>query len=61
MVINNGGNLSKEYFKAYLTLIMTSMGVSVEMAREKTFTRLFKNQAKTLGNISYNNFIQAYC
>ncbi len=61
MVINKGGNLSKEYFKAYLELIMNSMGVSIEAAKEKAFSRLFNNKESTLGSISYNNFIHAYC
>ncbi|MGG4470720.1 hypothetical protein ABER68_22040 [Paenibacillus alvei] len=57
MVINKGGNLSKEYFKTYLELIMNSMGLSIETAKEKAFSRLLS----TLGSISYNNFIRAYC
>uniref|UniRef100_UPI003F4991E7 hypothetical protein n=1 Tax=Niallia taxi TaxID=2499688 RepID=UPI003F4991E7 len=61
MVINKGGNLSKEYFKAYMELIMNSMGLSIETAKEKAFLRLFSNNASTLGSISYNNFISAYC
>ncbi|MDE5055427.1 hypothetical protein NDK25_24735 [Niallia taxi] len=60
MVINKGGNLSKEYFKAYLELIMNSMGLSIELAKEKAFSRLFSNKESTLGSISYNNFIWAY-
>lgn len=61
MVINKGGNLSKEYFKAYLELIINSMGLSIESAREKAFSRLFSNNESTLGSISYTNFIRAYC
>ncbi|KAB7672213.1 hypothetical protein [Bacillus sp. B1-b2] len=60
MVINKGGNLSKEYFKAYMELIMNSMGVSIETAKEKAFSRLFSNKESTLGSISYNNFVHAY-
>ncbi|EOR21647.1 hypothetical protein ABW02_26015 [Niallia circulans] len=61
MVINKGGNLSKDYFKAYLKLIMNSLEVSIELAREKAFARLFSNKENTLGSISYSNFIRAYC
>ena len=60
MVINKGGNLSKEYFRAYLELIMNSMEVSIESAKEKAFSRLFSNKESTLGSISYNNFVHAY-
>ena len=60
MVINKSGNLSKEYFKAYMKLIMESMGVSVEMTKEKAFSRLFSNNENTLGAVSYHNFILAY-
>ncbi|HEO8420411.1 hypothetical protein ABW02_15295 [Niallia circulans] len=59
MVINKGGNLSKEYFKAYLKLIMDSMEVTIDLAKEKAFSRLFSNNVSTLGSKSYNNFIHA--
>lgn len=61
MVINKGGNLSKEYFKAYLELIVNRMGLSIESAKEKAFSRLFCNNESTLGSIPYNNFILAFC
>ncbi|MEZ2717490.1 hypothetical protein [Niallia circulans] len=61
MVINKGSNLSKDYFKAYMKLIMNSLEVSIESAKEKAFSRLFSNKESTLGSISYNNFIHAYC
>lgn len=60
MVINNGGNLSKEYFIAYLSLIMNSRQCTIEKAKEITFERLFKNDKKTLGSISFESFINAY-
>lgn len=60
MVINNGGNLSKEYFIAYLSLIMNSRQCNLEKAKEITFERLFQNDKKTLGNISFEHFINAY-
>ena len=60
MVINNGGNLSKEYFVAYLSLIMNSRKCTLEKAREITFSRLFRKDEKTLGSISFDHFISAY-
>ncbi|MDH5163412.1 hypothetical protein [Heyndrickxia oleronia] len=60
MVINNGGNLSKDYFLAYISLITNAKQCSVDQAKEILFKRLFNVNKKTLGPISYNNFISAY-
>ncbi|WP_409274123.1 hypothetical protein V1499_04490 [Neobacillus sp. SCS-31] len=60
MVINNGGNLSTEYFKAYFHLIMVTQGASLDHARDIAFARLFNNEATSLGDSSYNHFIEAY-
>lgn len=60
MVINNSGNLSKDYFIAYLKLIMASTEPSLEKAKEIIFLRLFNKEANALGSISYNNLILAY-
>ncbi|MGV3487489.1 MAG: hypothetical protein ACO1OC_02760 [Tuberibacillus sp.] len=60
MVINNGGNLSKEYFVAYFLLIMDSRQVTLDKAKEIAFERLFRSDEKTLGAISFQHFIEAY-
>ena len=60
MVINKGGNLSKEYFIAYLKLIMNSRQCTLEKAKEITFERLFQKDKKTLGSISFERFTNAY-
>ncbi|MBL5874949.1 hypothetical protein HV417_15865 [Bacillus sporothermodurans] len=60
MLINNDGNLSKEYFIAYLKLIMSSRKCTLEKAKEITFERLFQKDKKTLGNISFERFTNAY-
>ncbi|NHM32022.1 hypothetical protein [Neobacillus terrae] len=60
MVINSGGNLSVEYFKAYFRLIMNSRQVSLEEAKDITFSRLFQNVEATLGQTSFQNFSAAY-
>jgi hypothetical protein len=39
MVINNSGNLTKEYFIAYVKLIMVSTETSIESAKSKAFER----------------------
>ena len=60
MVINKGGNLSKEYFIAYLKLIMNSRQCTLEKAKEITFERLFQKDKETLGSISFESFTNAY-
>lgn len=60
MVINNGGNLSEEYFISYLSLVMNSRKCTLEEAKEVTFERLFNNNEKSLGSISFHHFFSAY-
>lgn len=60
MVINHGGNLSKDYFLAYISLIKNTKQCSLDKAKEILFKRLFNEDKNFLGTISYNNFINAY-
>lgn len=60
MILNRGGALSKEYFAAYMTLVMNTRECSVSEAKEVAFQRLFKNNADTLGRESYDKFLLAY-
>ncbi|MFD1416917.1 hypothetical protein [Oceanobacillus jeddahense] len=60
MIINKGGDLSKEYFMGYFSLLMNSRQCTLEKAKEITFDRLFRNDENTFGNISFEHFIEAY-
>ncbi|OHR73754.1 hypothetical protein HMPREF3291_18345 [Bacillus sp. HMSC76G11] len=60
MVINHAGALRKEYFIAYMKLIMNAFECPIEHARDLTFERLFRLKEDYLGNASYQQFLQAY-
>ncbi|MGD6792624.1 hypothetical protein [Metabacillus indicus] len=60
MVINHAGALRKEYFIAYMNLMMNAFGCTDEEAFDKTFQRLFQSQETYLGNESYQQFLLAY-
>lgn len=60
MTINHSGNLSEEYFVAYMKLIMNTCEYSVDRAKEYTFQRLFGLEKESMGQISYQNFLNAY-
>ncbi|MED4850979.1 hypothetical protein P9386_03825 [Caldifermentibacillus hisashii] len=60
MIINNGGNLSKEYFIAYLSLIINSKQCTLEEAKQLTFERLFNMDEKALGKVTYSHFNSAF-
>ncbi|MEK3981302.1 hypothetical protein MKY37_20025 [Psychrobacillus sp. FSL K6-2836] len=58
MPVNNGGNLSKEYFKSYLNLIMVANMCTMEEAKEYMFEQFFKGNKDTFGEYSYYQFLQ---
>ncbi|QHA35050.1 hypothetical protein D5E69_04000 [Rossellomorea marisflavi] len=60
MTINHGGDLSEDYFIAYISLIMNSRGITLEEAKAFTFQRLFQNDEETLGDRSHKSFMRAY-
>ncbi|WP_010096533.1 hypothetical protein [Ornithinibacillus scapharcae] len=60
MILNRGGALSKEYFVAYMTLIMNTRDCPVSEAKEIAFKRLFRSNTETLGSQSYEKFLLAY-
>lgn len=60
MVINRSGALSKEYFISYLELVMNSKGCTLQQAKDFVFKRIFNNDAKHLGQSSYQEFLLAY-
>ncbi|MFF2753614.1 hypothetical protein ACFVR1_07640 [Psychrobacillus sp. NPDC058041] len=59
MTVNNGANLSKEYFISYLKLISETIGYSLEQAQSYMFNYFFNKSNTTYGKESYNNFLKA--
>ncbi|MEA0552984.1 hypothetical protein U1P98_04570 [Lysinibacillus irui] len=59
MTVNNGGKLSKEYFSAYLSLVMNANQCSVLLAKEYMEEHFFKNNIDTFGKYTYSNFLKA--
>ncbi|MCM3441320.1 hypothetical protein AB3Z07_27565 (plasmid) [Metabacillus halosaccharovorans] len=60
MVINHAGVLKKEYFIAYLKLIINAFECSIEQAKAITFERLFGLNENSLGKETYLHFLNAY-
>lgn len=56
MVVNHGGNLSKDYFIAYLKLIMIAKNCSAICAKEDMFQRFFKGHSGSYGPSSFDQF-----
>lgn len=59
MVVNNGGNLSQAYFRAYLNLIMTAKACSALCAQQYMLEHFFKGDHNLFGPVSYETFVQA--
>lgn len=59
MVVNNGGNLSVEYFIAYLNLVMQAKQCSVSCAKQDMLVKFFKGNPDHFGSLSYQSFTQA--
>ncbi|TQR20659.1 hypothetical protein [Psychrobacillus vulpis] len=59
MIVNNGANLSKEYFISYLRLVMKARSYSLESAKIFMQKSFFKESKEIYGIESYNNFIRA--
>ena len=59
MIVNNGGNLSKAYFTAYLNLIVTTKSCSALSAQQYMLKHFFKDNPNHFGPVSYESFIQA--
>jgi hypothetical protein len=60
MTINHAGALKKEYFIAYMNLIMNAFECSVEEAKDRTFERLFRLRESEMGQETYAQFLLAY-
>lgn len=60
MIINNAGSLRKEYFIAYMKLLMNAFECSIEVAKERTFAKLFQLNKDNMGEETYTQFLLAY-
>ncbi len=59
MTVNHGGTLKKEYFLAYLNLVISFRHCSVIEAKDLAFQLFFKNDKDAFGNETYSNFLEA--
>lgn len=59
MTVNHGGNLSEEYFSAYLSLVMNSRNCTLENAKDFMVKTFFKGNLSSFGPVSYASFINA--
>lgn len=59
MTVNNGANLSKEYFISYLKLVIEARSFSLEQAQGYMVNYFFKNNNEVYGKDSYCNYLQA--
>lgn len=60
MTVNHAGTLSKEYFLAYLKLIMNAKECSLEMAKNLTLELFFHNNLTEYGEETSKRFFEAY-
>ncbi|QCR32307.1 hypothetical protein [Lysinibacillus sp. SGAir0095] len=59
MTVNNGGNLSKEYFNAYIRLIMNARNCSLEDAEVYIYEHFFNGNSHSFGEFSYSSYLKA--
>lgn len=59
MIVNNGGNLSKEYFVSYLKLVMNAKQCSLVQAKDHMEIHFFKRNVQSFGKYTYSNFSKA--
>lgn len=59
MTVNNGGNLSSEYFSAYLKLVMNAKECSIEEAQKYLLVHFFGGNVNSYGKYSYSNYLKA--
>ncbi|MCU9612548.1 hypothetical protein OEV98_03090 [Caldibacillus lycopersici] len=60
MTVNNSGVLRKEYFIAYLKLVIHAKQVNVNEAKEYTWKHFFHQNKVKFGEATYHNFELAY-
>lgn len=60
MKVNRGSVLSKEYFLAYLTLVMRVFQYNADEAKVKTVESLFRGDLNAYGEVTRLNFAKAF-
>ncbi|RFU60151.1 hypothetical protein D0463_18445 [Bacillus sp. V59.32b] len=59
MRVHHSGNLSCEFFSAYVNLVIRAREYTIGEAKEFTFNRFFQGDSTSLGEITYGNFMKA--
>ena len=59
VTVNNGANLTKDYFISYLKLVREARYFSLEQAQDYMVNNFFKNNNDVYGKDSYYNFLKA--
>ncbi|WP_154991474.1 hypothetical protein [Priestia megaterium] len=59
MRVNNSGNLSVTYFRAYFHLVMNTQGMNYKEAQRLIFQRFFHQDPTLRGESTYSNFKKA--
>ncbi|MDU9690134.1 hypothetical protein O0Q50_03055 [Priestia aryabhattai] len=59
MRVNNSGNLSVTYFRAYFHLVMNTQGMNYKEAQSLILQRFFHQDPTLRGEITYSNFKKA--
>lgn len=57
--VNNSGNLSVTYFRAYFHLVMNTQGMEQKEAQNLIFQRFFHQDPMLRGETTYSNFKKA--
>lgn len=60
MTVNHAGALSKDYFIAYLKLIMNARVCSLEMAKDITLELFFHKNLMEYGEETSKRFLEAF-
>lgn len=60
MTVNHASTLRKDYFLAYLRLVLNSRNCTLERARDLTIALFFRNNPKQYGDQTYCHFLKAY-
>lgn len=60
MTVNHASTLKKDYFLAYIKLVLSSRNCTLDKARDLTIELFFRNNPKQYGSQTYNHFLEAY-
>ena len=59
MTVKQGGNLTQEYFRAYVSLVMNSRNYTLEKAKHFMVERFLTGNPTTFGPITDASYINA--